>query len=327
MKTAIAILVLLMLVLSGCGDSGDELGTITTGAPASTTTTAAPASATTEASPEVTKGLVYATWGEEPLTLDMHVPADPAGAPIVVYLPGGGQNYAPPGMAEGLVAEGAIVVVVRIAENHNPELLPPSSDAEVLLGNRGAGARAQADSVACAIHFTRTRASELGSSDPVVVLSGFCGGGGIAAHVALFGAGLEARWDEFAAEGGPPRQVECEAADGSTHVDALVTAAGTYDVFVPTYDGKWGRAYQQERHPELWTYLSSSVGLNPDLKIRLIHGETDELMPYENSVEFRAMLTDAGYDVPQILAFPWGHYMPFDLAIETIQEVIRPGTE
>jgi hypothetical protein len=29
-----------------------------------------------------------------------------------------------------------------------------------------------------------------------------------------------------------------------------------------------GRAYQQERDPELWEFLSSSIGVNPDLKTR-----------------------------------------------------------
>ena len=83
----------------------------------------------------------------------------------------------------------------------------------------------------------------------MVVLTGFSNGGGLAAHAALFGADLDARWDEYAAEGGPPRQVECEVTDGSTHVDAVVGMAGPYDVYVPIYDGVYGRAYQQERTP------------------------------------------------------------------------------
>jgi hypothetical protein len=181
-----------------------------------------------------------------------------------------------------------------------------------------------ADGAACAIRFARARASELGSDNPVVVLTGLSRGGGPATHAAMFGAALEARWDEYAAEGGPPRQVECEANEGSTHVDALVGVAGIYDVFVPIYDGKWGRVFQQERYPELWEFLSSSIGVNPDLKIRLIHGESDGDIPHENSVEFAAVLTDAGYDVGEVIAFDGGHWVPTELVIPTVMELIGP---
>ncbi len=147
-------------------------------------------------------------------------------------------------MVEGLVEEGAIVFVVQYAlvRRVASSMLPDPSD-------HGANIRAMAESAACAIRFARAQASQLGSDDPVVVLTGFSGGGGVAAHTALFGAALEASWDEYATEGGPPRQVECEVTDGSTHVDALVGMAGPYEAFVPTYDGKYGRAYQQERDP------------------------------------------------------------------------------
>jgi acetyl esterase/lipase len=181
-----------------------------------------------------------------------------------------------------------------------------------------------AESAACAIRFARAQASQLGSDDPVVVLTGPSGGGGVAAHVALFGATLEASWDEYAAEGGPPHQVDCEVTEGSTHVDALVGMAGIYDVFVPVYDGHYGRAYQQERDPEQWSFLSSSIGANPDLKIRLLHGESDGDIPYENSVEFAAMLTDAGYDVGEVIAFDGGHWVPTELVIPTVMELVGP---
>jgi acetyl esterase/lipase len=177
------------------------------------------------------------------------------------------------------------------------------------------------ESVACAIHFARERASELGSDEPNVVLSGFSGGGGPAAHTALLGSTLEARWDEYGAEGGPLRQVECEVTEGSTHVDALVAMGGAYDLFVPTYDGKYGMAYQQERDPELWRFLSSSIGANPDLQVRLLHGESDGVITYENSVGFEAMLIGAGYDV-ELTGFDGGHSVPMDLAVPTILEVM-----
>ena len=237
-----------------------------------------------------------------------------------MYFPGRQGYHAPPVLVEGLVEEGALVFVVRypLIRSSHQEMV------DGVLGDHGAGARAVAEGVACAINFAQVRASELGSDDPVVALTGFSAGGGVAAYVALFGADLEARWDEFAADDGPASQVECEVIDGSTHVDALVGMAGWYDLYVPAYDGGYGRVFQQERDPELQEFLSSSIGAYPDLKLRLFHGESDMVVPYENSVEFAAMLTDAGYDVGEVIAFNGSHSVPTELAIPTIMELIEP---
>lgn len=313
------------LIVGSCTQSDDAASdeTTSTASTAATTTAApttgtptTPTSTTTSAGATTELRLTYAAWEEQPLTLDMRVPAESSGAPIVIYLPGRGATSAPVFVVEDLVEEGAIVFVVRFAGT--------GQGPEAILSDRGADPRAKADSVACAIRFARARASELGSDDPVVALAGFSLGGGVAAHVALWGANLEARWDEFAAEGGPPRMVECEVTDGSTHVDALVGMAGRYDVFVPIYDGVHGRAYQQERDPELWEFLSSSIGANPDLQIRLIHGESDDKIPFENSVGFAAGLTDAGYNVGEVIPFEGGHQVPPELAVPTIVDVIGP---
>lgn len=108
------------------------------------------------------------------------------------------------------------------------------------------------------------------------MLSGLSLGGGVAAHAALVGSDLQQQWDAYATTGGPAREVDCEVASGSTEVDALVGMAGTYDSFVTPYDGKYGRSYQQETHPELAAFLCGAIGANPDLHVRLIHGESDE---------------------------------------------------
>jgi acetyl esterase/lipase len=217
------------------------------------------------------------------------------------------------GLVEALNGEGALVFVVRVAAFE--------AGPDVVLSDHGVRARATGDSVACAIRFARARVSDLGSDDPMVVLTGLSMGGGIAAHVALFGETLEARWDEFAAAGGPPREVDCEVSGGSTHVDAVIGMAGTYDAYVPIYDGKWGRAYQQEIDPELQRFLSSSIGANPDLKVRMIHG-TSDFVPVDEAAEFAELLTDAGYDV-QLATFEGGHgEPPTDLYSSTIKEVL-----
>ena len=69
--------------------------------------------------------------------------------------------------------------------------------------------------------------------------------------------------------------------------------------------------------------MSSSIGANPDLKIRLLHGESDDRISYENSVEFAAVLTGVGYDV-QVVPFEGGHWVPTELLIPTVMELIGP---
>jgi hypothetical protein len=48
--------------------------------------------------------------------------------------------------------------------------------------------------------------------------------------------------------------------------------ACAYDLFVPAFDGFYGRAYQQERDPELQQFLTSAIGAHPEVEVRLIHG-------------------------------------------------------
>jgi hypothetical protein len=80
---------------------------------------------------------------------------------------------------------------------------------------------------------------------------------------------------------------------GPADVDALIGIAGAYDLFVPIHEGRYGLSYQQELDQTLLQVLSSSVDVNPGLKVRLIHGETDSTVPYANSVEFEDALIDA----------------------------------
>jgi len=85
-------------------------------------------------------------------------------------------------MVEGLVEEETIVFVVQYPLNTGSW----GDDLEVVLGDRGAGVRVMAEGAACAIRFARAQALELGSDDPVVVLTGLSRGGGPATHAALF---------------------------------------------------------------------------------------------------------------------------------------------
>ena len=66
-----------------------------------------------------------------------------------------------------------------------------------------------------------------------------------------------------------------------------------YDVFVG-YEGQYGRDFLLQHEPELWETLWGTVGLHPELRVRLIHGATDTTIPLENSVAFEAVLAEAG---------------------------------
>ena len=130
---------LVVLLLPACSDTADDSADTTL---ASTTTVEDQAVAVTK------KDLMYATWEEGPLTLDMYAPAEPAGAPVVIFLPGGGLPNAPSWLVEGLVEEAAFVAVVRFARNR-------VGSPEAILSDHGAYVRAMGESVACAIHFAR----------------------------------------------------------------------------------------------------------------------------------------------------------------------------
>jgi dienelactone hydrolase len=255
----------------------------------------------------VERGVEYATFNGEPMTLDLYVPADPVGAPIVI------EPWE--AFAESIAQEGAFAV---LSQTGIPDPEEVAGEEIPHLRDHGGHIRAQAERYACAILFARARAAELGSADPVVVAGGFSEGGGVAAHVALFGATLGQRWDEFAARvGGPSRQVECVIPDGSTRVDALVGGAGAYDLYVPVIEGLYGRTYVQQVDPELQQFLASAVGVDPTLKVRLVHGTADSAIPVTNSEEFEAVLADAGYDV-QLTTFEGGHEDPPDQVSQEI---------
>ncbi len=264
----------------------------------------------------VTKDLVYAK-KLQPDTqvewkLDLYAPTDPGDWPVVVFLHGSGKNRGTTILPRAIAEQGVIVFVIEY-----PEIHPTMA----ILDN-GKGYREVAETVACAIRFARARASDFGSDNAPVVIAGFSLGGGVGSHVALFGTSLDRRWEEYAASrGGPPRQVDCEVSQGSTHVDALVGIAGAYDGFVG-YDGKYGREFMQEKDPDLWKMLYGSIGENPDLKVRLLHSETDWVIPYENSVEFEATLAEAGYDV-KLIQFSGGHTKPLELTVQTVMNVVR----
>ena len=102
--------------------------------------------------------------------------------------------------------------------------------------------------------------------------------------------------------------------------------AGPYDGFVG-YQGKWGIGSRRTIRI-CGKLLYSAVGKNPELKVRLLHGESDSTVPFNCSAAFEAVLLEAGYEV-EVISFDDGHIIPPDLTIKAIWDVIRdaPGNE
>jgi hypothetical protein len=253
--------------------------------------------------------LVYAT-GSSPdsknkLALSLYHPAARSEhAPMVIDV--GGSTMDPQALAERGVS---------VFSNLNlPDRWP-----EVMQRADPTAVRAMAEAVACAVRFAR--GSEYGSETAPLVLTGFSRHGGLAAHVALAGESFDRVWEEYAESGGgPPAQYDCTVSEGSTHVDGLVGVAGVYDAMVG-YEGLYGRDFLQEHEPELWEMLWSTVGLHPELRVRLLHGDADTSPPPENSAAFETVLAEAGHDV-ELVEFEGGHDAPGDLMFDAVMELV-----
>ena len=61
---------------------------------------------------------------------------------------------------------------------------------------------------------------------------------------------------------------------------------------------------------------------NPDLHVRLIHGDSDEVIPSKNSAGLSAAPKDAGYDV-ELIIVDNGHSELPDTSVPTIMDVAR----
>jgi dienelactone hydrolase len=262
----------------------------------------------------VVEGLVYALDqaddGAEQ-KLDLYLGAEGVDAPLVVHVPGRGQlrSFATE-LASALAEQGTTVLVVD----------GPDPSPEAAIKENARGLREMVESVACAVRFAR--GSEYGSETAPLVLSGYSHGGGAASHVALAGEDFASLWEQYSeSAGGLPAQYDCTVSDASTRVDGFVGIAGSYDAFVG-YEGKYGREFMLEHDPDLWEVLYGTIGMHPELPVRLLHADPDSIIPYENSVGFEAVLAEAGYDV-ELTKFDGGHIVPLDLTVRSVMELLH----
>jgi pimeloyl-ACP methyl ester carboxylesterase len=227
---------------------------------------------------------------------------------VVVFAHGLGSRKANYAMLSRDVAEqGAVVFTIDW----------PTRYPTYTIKNDGRGLREVLESLACAVRFARATGPDFGA-DPgsTMILAGYSLGG-IGAQTALVGDEVEGLWEEFAAaRGGPLQQIDCAVSGASAHVDAFVGIAGLY----VGHEGKYGREWLQAEDPVLWETFFASLGGNPNLSFRFIHGEDDHDVPFEESAEFASALEEGGYDV-ELIPFDGGHTVPFELTAQTIIEL------
>jgi acetyl esterase/lipase len=242
--------------------------------------------------------------------LDVYAPSEPGPWPVVVFAHGLGSrkaNYAI--FSRDIAEQGAVVFTIDW----------PTRYPTYTVKDDGRGLREVLETLACAVRFARAKAPDFGGDPGRVILSGYSLGG-IGAQTALVGDDVDRLWEEFAADrGGPPAQIDCAVSGVSAGVDAFVGISGLY---VGHHEGKYGREWLQAEDPLLWETFFSSLEGNPDLKIRLIHGEEDDDVPFEESAGFAAVLEEAGYDV-ELIPFSGGHTVPFELTAQTVIDLAR----
>jgi acetyl esterase/lipase len=293
---------------SACGGPGEPDPTATQvppggpsgppAAPASTTIApsapSAPA-ATTSTTPDFTKiaDIEYATKRK----LDVYVPVESAGRPVVVVVHGLGQGrreLRP--LAEAIAAEGTVVFNISTVFS-----VPPLDGIE---------------NISCAIRFARATAGDYGGDPSSITLVGYSSGAAKGSIVAMDG-------DAY--------QRDCVVTDGSALPDALVGYEGPFDYATHVY-GSFNVSRLEDEDPAMWRAVNpySHIGGNSDLIIRLIHGRDDDTawydVPPEVSAEFHQALSDAGYDVEltYVEGATHGSLRPGTEAFEvTVQQVLE----
>jgi acetyl esterase/lipase len=273
--------------------------TVSTSAPTSTTIPS-PTATVTPLTIEITEDIPYAYVDGDTTSLDVYAPSEPGPWPVIVTAHGWAQDqdFLMP-LAEAIASRGAVVYNVNVDYGF-PNLIGIKR-------------------IACAIRFARATAEDNGGDPNRITLVGSSLGAASGAVVALAG-------DDF--EG------DCVENDASALPDALVAFEGPYDYALKAYNPALDHTILEEEDPELWEAINpySHIGRNPDLQVRLLHGEDEgshwwDISP-QVSIDFQQALKDAGYDVTLTIveftghtALGWDGSEVFQIAIQQTLEV------
>ncbi|HKX74566.1 MAG TPA: alpha/beta hydrolase [Acidimicrobiia bacterium] len=256
---------LILLVLVAC--SGEPAVTTTTSPPQPPVTTTSPPSSVPTTQVELPH-LLTSTSLAGGLPVDIYGPDSTTDGPVAVLFHGGGWFGGDPStmapLASALAEQGMVAVntTYRTSSGGYPESF---------------------EDVACAVRWAATEAGNYTTNPVPPLIVAHSAGAQLASVVALAG-------DEFT--GDCPLQ-------GSALPSAFVGLAGPYDVtkFTLVLASYFGTRFEVDPAPweagNAFTYL----GGNPDLRVLLIHGEADELVPPEFSRQLAEALTGGGYAV------------------------------
>jgi len=249
---------------------------------------------------EVTLNLNFANVDENPTSLDVYSPIQVGPWPVVVVVHGYQQNrFAVEDLSQAIASQGAVV--------YNADL---AFKVPFLSGiNR----------LACAVRFARATAADYGGDPNRITIVGHSAGGASGVVVGLAG-------DDFTED--------CVMSDMSAIPDALVAYEGPYEFVTKTYGGNVFHSILKQKSPELLDAIDpySHIGRNPDLQVRLIHGDDRDTAWYEvlleESINFYNTLANAGYDVELIVVNGAFHTAPtnrytdaFALMVHQVMEI------
>lgn len=310
----LAIWLIAMWLVVGCSSSLSPTPTMasatstTTHEPPATPTPSSPEAETASFTIETTRNIVYANVDELPTELDVYAPSEPGPWPVVVVAHGSKKNRSDfTHLAEAIASEGAVVYNIDVIHD-----FPLSKSIE---------------RIACATRFARTTATDYGGDPDRITLVGNSAGAATGAVIALAG-------DDF--EG------ECVERDASALIDAIVAFEGPYDYATTVSLSSMDHTILKDEDPELWHAINpySHIGRNPDLQVRLVHGDDVDThwydVPPEVSVEFHQALADAGYDVELFvvegashttLTHKWLHPDAFALTVQQVMELARDSSQ
>lgn len=238
--------------------------------------------------------------------LDIYLPGEPAGYPPVIWAHGNNLDKSSGAtLARILARNGFIVLSINWRDQFDDR-----DWAQFL--------REALENANCALQFAAAQAEQHGGDPERVIWSGFSAGGWLGSLISFSAGDLAAAWDEYAAVfDGPPQQVNCVEESPPPQVSDLVVSSTPFEA-----DFWFGADENASEDPEISALRTLiAIGNNPELRVRIIHGNADRPEIVEGAELFTTALEEAGYDVAR---FPQaGPHSPYlEQVLEQIQALV-----